>query len=131
MKQGYHMSRRAKTEYFKKLYPRYQRAPKATKQKMLDEFCDVCEYNRKYAIRKLNGPAPRAKPQRRPRPPRRETYRTAMVAILREVWEAAGYPWSVRLKALLPLWLPWIEPRFRLTPELKEQLLAISPRQMD
>jgi tetratricopeptide (TPR) repeat protein len=23
------------------------------------------------------------------------------------VAEAAGYPWSVRLKALLPLWLPW------------------------
>src|SRR5438046_6319304 len=23
------------------------------------------------------------------------------------IWEAAGYPWSLRLKALLPLWLPW------------------------
>ena len=34
--------------------------------------------------------------------------------MLTAVWEAAGYPWSVRLKALLPLWMPWIRKRFRL-----------------
>jgi hypothetical protein len=27
----------------------------------------------------------------------------------------AGYPWSVRLKALLPLWLPWARRRFGLS----------------
>src|SRR5437016_1376766 len=27
------------------------------------------------------------------------------------IWEAAGYPWSVRLKALLPGWMPWIGKR--------------------
>jgi hypothetical protein len=51
--------------------------------------------------------------------------------MLLAVWQAAGYPWSVRLKALLPLWLPWIQKRFQLTPEVAAQLLAISPRQMD
>ena len=49
----------------------------------------------------------------------------------RFAWEAAGYPWSVRLKALLPAWMPWIRKRFKLTPEIEKQLLAISPRQMD
>jgi hypothetical protein len=46
-------------------------------------------------------------------------------------WEAAGYPWSVRLKALLPLWLPWVRRRFGLAAQLEAQLLALSPRQMD
>jgi len=51
--------------------------------------------------------------------------------VLTAVWEAAGYPWSVRLKALLPIWLPWIRKRFRLRPETEKQLLKISPRQID
>ena len=38
---------------------------------------------------------------------------------------------SVRLKALLPAWMPWIRKRFKLSPEIEKQLLAISPRQMD
>ena len=51
--------------------------------------------------------------------------------ILAAIWEAAGYPWSVRLKALLPEWLPWIRKRYRLSPALEEQLLRISARQID
>jgi hypothetical protein len=47
------------------------------------------------------------------------------------IWEAAGFPWSLRLKALLPLWLPWARQRFGLSPTLTQQLLALSPRQMD
>lgn len=47
------------------------------------------------------------------------------------VWEATGYPWSVRLQALLPGWMPWIRKRFRLRPDVERQLLQISPRQMD
>jgi hypothetical protein len=128
---GDKMSRGSKFEYFKALYGRYHRASNDEKQKMLDAFCQVCDYNRKYAIRKLNGPAPSAKPKRVRRRPRSETYRKQVISILHEVWEAAGDPWSVRLKALLPLWWPWIEQRFPLTPERTDQLLAISPRQID
>ena len=51
--------------------------------------------------------------------------------MLRTVWEAAGYPWSLRLKALLPRWMPWIRKRFRLRAEIEKQLLEISPRQID
>src|SRR6266542_5568430 len=42
-----------------------------------------------------------------------------------------GYPWSERLKAMMPLWLPWIRRRFRVSPEVERQLLSISARQMD
>jgi hypothetical protein len=48
------------------------------------------------------------------------------------VWERAGYPWSARLKAMLPEWLPWARRHFRsLTPDVEQALLKISPRQMD
>jgi hypothetical protein len=51
--------------------------------------------------------------------------------VLRAVWEAANYPWSTRLRALLPLWLPWVRQRFSLTRAQEKQLLAISARQID
>jgi len=36
------------------------------------------------------------------------TYGARVIGILSAIWEAAGYPWSVRLKkALPPLWMPW------------------------
>jgi hypothetical protein len=54
-----------------------------------------------------------------------------MVSLLGAVWEAAGYPWSVRLKALLPSWMPWIRQRYKLSGETERQLLGISARQID
>ena len=64
------MSGRSKWDYFKAIYHRYQKAPKALKQTILDEFCRVCGYHRKYAIRKLAGPPPKDRPpvRRRKRP---------------------------------------------------------------
>jgi hypothetical protein len=130
--QEHQMSRRSKTEYWKAIYGRYQRAPKPEKQQILDEFCRTCRYQRKYAIRKLNGPPPPiGKPQPAPHRHRGFTYEPTVISILREVWEVAGYPWSVRLHALLPLWLPWIRSRYDLTSAQAAQLLAISPRQID
>src|SRR6267142_2455224 len=101
-----------------------------TKQLMLNEFCLTTRYHRKYAIRILNGPAPGKRPAR---PERRRglSYGHELLSILTSIWEAAGYPWSVRLKALLPAWMPWIRKRFKLSPAIEKQLLSISPRQMD
>ena len=59
------------------------------------------------------------------------TYGPAVITALHAIWQAAGYPWSVRLKALLPLWLPWARHRLRLARSVERQLLAISPRQID
>ena len=69
----------------------------------------------------------------RDRPVRKRglSYGHELLSVLTSVWEAAGYPWSVRLKALLPAWMPWIRKRFKLSPEIEKQLLSISPRQMD
>lgn len=123
------MGRESKWDYFRAIYSRYRQASKATRQQILDEFCQVCGYHRKYAIRLLNGPPPE-KPQERRRT-RDVTYGHPLIAILSAIWKAAGYPWSVRLKALLPLWMPWAKKRFHLFPKLQQQLLKISPRTID
>lgn len=123
------MSRQGKWEDLKAIYPRYQQATRLEKQRMLDEFCTVTHYHRKSALRLLNGP----RPARRPLALRRRTptYGPRVIQVLAAIWRAAGYPWSLRLKALLPLWLRWARPRFHLTPALEAQLLRLSPRQMD
>ena len=122
------MSAQAKREYVEAIYQRYRRAKRAEKRQILDEFCQVAAYHRKSAIRLLTGPAPGAV-----RPPRHRDLRYSAAAIeaLRAIWEAAGYPWSRRLKALLPLWMPWARRRLHLRPAVERQVLAISPRQMD
>lgn len=124
------MGNKGRWEYLRAIYERYQRAGRKTKKVILSEFCANTGYHRKYAIRLLNGPRPE---KRRTRPERRRglSYSPETLALLTAVWEAAGYPWSVRLKALLPLWLPWIRKRFRVRPEIERQLLQISARQMD
>jgi hypothetical protein len=122
------VSGEARRQYLEKIYMRYRHAGRAEKRRILDEFCQVASYHRKYAIRLLNGPLPRG-----PRAPRQRvaSYAPAVIEALHAIWEAAGYPWSVRLKALLPLWLPWARRRLTLPRAVERQLVAISPRQMD
>jgi hypothetical protein len=130
MNTGYSMKPSSRRDYLRKIYSRYQQASRSERKRILDECCANCGYHRKYAIRLLNG----AVPGSRPRPARRRRglhYGPQVLSILQAVWEAADYPWSVRLKALLPGWMPWIRRRFRLSAELERQLLSISPRSMD
>ncbi len=123
------MSRRARWEVLKAVYPRYRGAARLDRGRILDEFCETTGYQRKYALRLLNGPPLGVeRPRRRRRP---ATYSPAVIQALTAIWEAAGYPWSVRLKALLPLWLPWARRRLRLSAPVCQQLRAISSRQID
>ncbi len=123
------MSRKSKWDYLKAIYFRYQKVSKPFRARILDEFCQVCGYNRKYAIRLLSGPAPQ-KPKTSPKS-RRPTYGAKMISALTAIWEAAGYPCSTRLKALLPLWLPWAIKRLAISAETHMQLLSISPATID
>jgi len=125
------MGRSSRWEYLKAIHPRYRQADRQEKRVILNEFCRNTGYHRKYAIRLLNGPPPGRGRAPRPRRPRTPTYSTQVVSVLGAVWEAAGYPCGVRLKALLPLWRPWVRKRFQLTPVVEKPLLRISARQID
>ena len=123
------MQQQFKMNYLKKIYQRYHRSSKKEKKQILDEFCNVCNYNRKYAIRTLND----IPPQDRPSKPRKRNfkYAHAVICVLEEIWEATDYLCSQRLKPAIPLWLPWAKQRFQITPQTEKQLLAISSATID
>mgnify|MGYP001616535539 CR=1 FL=1 len=118
-----------KMNYFKSIYQRYHRATRQAKKQILDEFCNICNYNRKYAIWLLNSP-PKEKKFKSTRK-KIFIYSQETVSILEAIWEASGFLWSQRLKAALPLWLPWAKQKFNISPEIEKQLLTISPAQID
>ena len=123
------MSPRSKREYIQAIQQRYSQASRSAKSRILTEFCAPLGYHRTAAIRVLTHlpPAPR-RARRRGRP---SPYSPQLLTILAQIWEAAGYPWSVRLKALLPLWLPWAKQHWALSPQLECALQTISPRTID
>ena len=48
------MTIQSKREYVQAIKARYRNASKQEKARILYEFCTICSYNRKYAIRLLN-----------------------------------------------------------------------------
>jgi len=107
---------------------RYRRASRAERSRLLDEFCQLTGYHRKYAITLLNR-RHESNSRRRCRGP---TYCRKTLEVIEAIWRAAGCPWSVRLKALIPQWLPWARKHVDgLTPEVEKEVLSISPRQID
>jgi hypothetical protein len=124
------MGAKSRWDYLKAIYSRYKKVAKPLRARILDEFCQVCGYNRKYAIRLLNGPAPQ-KPEVTAAKGRRPTYGAKVILTLTAIWEAAGYPCSARLKALLPLWLPWAIKRLAISAQVQNQLLSISAATID
>ena len=124
------MGGKSRWDYLKAIYSRYKKISKPLRARILDEFCQVCGYNRKYAIRLLNGPVPQ-KPEVTAAKGRRPTYGAKVILTLTAIWEAAGYPCSARLKALLPLWLPWAIKRLAISAQVQNQLLSISAATID
>ena len=107
------MSIAAKTQYLGRIYDRYQRAGREHKSKILDEFCSVCGYHRKAALRLLNAPLERA-PRRRPGP--KPIYDAARIlGPLKTIWLSSEQPCGKRLKEIIPLWRPHLKKgvRFR------------------
>jgi hypothetical protein len=108
---------------------RYVTADRETKGRLLDEAVAMTGRHRKSLIRAWRvGPRP---PQSRRRACRPTRYGPAVVRVLVAIWTAAGYPWSHRLKALLPAWVPWARRRLSIAPATEQGVLAISARQMD
>jgi len=129
--QATNMSLSSKREYLARIHPRYQRVGREFKSRILDEFCLNCGYHRKAALRLLLGPEPGALKEKRPGP--KPTYDAERLRpVLKIFWLASDQLCGKRLHAALPEWLGHYGPGHRpLSPELRQQLLAISPAQID
>jgi hypothetical protein len=122
------MSTQSKHEYLTAIRDRYHRVGRRFKSKILDEFCAVCGYARKYAIRLL---ARNARPARR-RPGPKPKYDARLRAILKTIWLATDQLCSKRLQPALRLWLPYYEQLHGPLPRrLRRKLGSISPATID
>ena len=124
------MGKNERQAYLKAIRSRYRRASKTGKTIILNEFCEVCGYNRKYAIRLLTEPTRRNPPKRAGRKPRYDS--PELLTALKRLWFATDQMCSKKLKAAIPLWLPFYESRYKpLTDETRQQLQTISPATID
>ncbi len=124
------MGKNERQAYLKAIRSRYWRGGKKAKSIILDEFCAVCSYHRKYAIRLLQ---PRGKARKKRRPGRKPIYASAeLLTALKRIWFVSDQMCSKKLKAAIPLWLPHYATVYKaLTPETQEQLLSISAASID
>jgi hypothetical protein len=108
---------------------RYRTAPKEVKTAILDEFCTICGYNRKYAIRILKK---KPKPSQRKPGPHPKYRDTSLLQPLKRIWFATDQMCSKKLQAALPLWLPFYEQEYgALAADIKTKLLTISASTID
>jgi hypothetical protein len=124
------MSQRSKKELLEAIRPRYLKANKPTKERILDELVASTGYHRKYAIRVLKHGS-RAKGLKKPG--RKKEYQGAVVAALTTVWEICGRICSKRLQPYLPEIVTVLErhQELLLPEDVKAQLLKISRATID
>jgi hypothetical protein len=125
------MDLHSRRELMDATWKRYRQAARAAKTRILDEFCKATGYHRKYAIVRIGQFEECRRPKRTIRRKRERLYGADLMRIVEKVWEEAGYPWSVRLKAILRLWQPWIRKRYALTSRQEALLLRVSARTID
>lgn len=124
------MGKQAKRAYLEAIRGRYRKAKQAGKTKILDEFCAVRGYNRKYAIRLLGRKKPASPPRRAGRKPKYA--HPQLLEALRRIWLASDQLCGKRLKVALPLWLPCYEAEYgALAPAAKSGLPAVSASTLD
>lgn len=103
------MSYGARSEYIRRMRSRYSRAGKPHKTRILDEVCEVCGYDRKYANKLLGGKITRSKRKRG-----RKSYYEApgLLVALKNIWKQSEYLCGKRLQPGMALWLRDYDKRF-------------------
>ena len=119
------MSCESKQEYIQVQKRRYRRAGR----EHIDEVCTVCDYDRKHAIKVLNGTL---KPSTGKRGRKSQYSAPELLKALKTLWLRSGLLCGKRLKQALPLWLTHYEKHHGvLSCECREKLLVISPASID
>ena len=124
------MTLKAKRELLKVLRPRYLKASKTEKGRMLDEFVAATGYNRKYAIHLLKNGLPKRRKHKR----RAQTiYTPDVVAALVQVWQASGRLCSKRLQPFMSEFLDALARHDEMVfePRIKALLCQMSPATID
>lgn len=127
------MSKKSKVEYLYEIIERYKKAGKEEKKKILDEFCTVCCFHRKYAIKLLNQSPLQEDKKQRKRAGRKKKYHTdGVINFLKTLWKKTNLICSDRLKAAIPIWLPIYKKTISALSKQDEELLReISPATID
>jgi hypothetical protein len=123
------MSQHSKRELVQRLQPRYLKADRKEKTKILDEFVAVTGMHRKAAIRRLRQ---QNKPTKEHRG-RQKTYTGSMVSALVKIWRICGCICGKRLQPILADMVASLERHreLKLDEGTKTLLLAVSPATVD
>lgn len=125
------MSQSSNREVLLKMRERYGGRGREGRSKLIDEVCALCGYDRKHAIKVLNGKLAIAGGEPRRGGPRRQ-YGKAEREVLKTIWLAAEQPCGKRLHAAMGLWLPYYEAEQEaLESGLRARLLKLSAATMD
>jgi hypothetical protein len=121
------MSQKSKWDYLKAIYSRYQKVSKPLRARILDEFA-------RSVATTANTPSGcsmvrRHKTQDKPKRPSPHLWPESH--LVSYGYLGGGGLSVLRLKALLPLWLPWAQKRFAISAQAQKQLLSISPATID
>lgn len=124
------MTQNGKRELLEAVRPRYLRANKADKARILDEFVATTGYHRKYAIRLLKRGV---KPCRSKKPGRSKTYQGEVVIALVKIWAICDEICSRRLHPFLPEIVAVLERHgeLKLSEATKRLLLQMSRATLD
>ena len=127
------MSLKSKRELLEVVRPRYLKASKVEKQKMLDEFTSATGYHRKHAIRVLKNQRPVQNHLKGKTKRYRALYCGEVVQALEQVWEIYGHICSKRLQPFLPEAIRILErcQEIQLSKDTKALLLKISSASID
>ena len=127
------MSLKSKNELVEVVRPRYLKASKFEKQKILDEFTSATGYHRKHAIRVLKNKVQGQNHLKGKNKIYQTLYRGEVVQALEQIWEIYGHLCSKRLQPFLPEAIRVLErcSEIELSRDTKELLLKISSASID
>lgn len=127
------MSLKSKRELLDVVQPRYLKASKLEKQKILDEFTSATGYHRKHAIRVLKNKVQNQNHLKRKTKTFKTIYGGEVVQVLKQIWEIYGRICSKRLQPILPEAIKVLErcKEMEIPQETKDLLLKISSASID
>lgn len=122
------MSPYSKKQYLEAIRTRYHASSRKDKSLILKEFCEICDYHRKHAIRLLNKKISNEKNK----PGKKSLYASKeFLKHLKTLWLATDQLCSKRLKSAIPLWLPFYKKQTPISHNVETLLLQISPASID